>query len=135
MEEESSIETSFLLRHDSNDETGKFKLGTPFLWFSAIVIAISAMSLGYDAGCMNDSLSLIGQYYNLTSPSLEVIDGTFNIWGAFGALVGSIIADSNVGRKGCLGLGALSYLVGTLVATYSVTWVSFSPGVKLATLL
>jgi len=121
----------------TDDECGAFEPDSPplfagkftaYLWISAVAIALNALSLGYDVGCMNDALGLITAQYQLDYYQGEIIDGCLNFFAAIGALFAARLADGPLGRRGCLACSAGSYLAGICVSTLAVNWVMVAAG-------
>ena len=114
------------LRHD-DDEEALFAKATHypapwFLWFSALVVGVNALGLGYDVGCMNDALGLIKRDFDLSDLQEEIIDGTLNAFAALGALFGSEFTDGPLGRRGSIALSAFLYLIGVVITTAAWRW-------------
>ena len=92
-----------------------------FVLMAAATSALTALTLGYDVGCVGDAAPDIQEYFGMTSGEKELVVGSLNFVSAFGALIAGPTADL-FGRRPSVALCVCLYIVGTLLMAFATSW-------------
>jgi MFS family permease len=91
---------------------------TGFVILVAIIAAIGGLLFGYDTGVISGAILFITQQFHLSSALEEFTTSSVLIGAIIGAILGGVFAD-RIGRRWSIIGGAVSFIIGTLIATFA----------------
>ena len=102
--------------------SGIFKKLTPrgFVWLVSAFSSVSGLLFGLDVGIISGALLFMESTFHLTPTQQEVVISIVLVGSFVGSLTGGWLSD-RYGRWFTILIATLSYLVGALLMTFSVT--------------